>query len=351
MKDDAVKALREVLGEHLPWHGARLNFLAQFLLALFQVRSVNLAEIATAFGGKAQIASHYKRLQRFFRGFKIDYEPLARLLVRLFGLGEGPWYLTLDRTNWKLGKAEINFLVLGIAHQGMALPVMWQVLNKAGSSNTKERIALMTRFLKCFGPQRIKALLADREFVGEDWFRWLQARHIPFHIRLRENTQIPNAWNRPIPAKVMFRPLQVGQYRHLEGRRPIWGCFVHLSALRLEDGELLIIASSDAPQQQAFSAYRHRWDIETLFGALKSRGFDLEATHLTHPDRLEKLFGLLALAFAWSLRTGEQLAQQKPIEVKKPSSARSNPASAMGSISSVMSSSTSTASGRISYGC
>ncbi len=348
---DSVSALRDVLAKHLPWHGARLSLLAQFLLALFKVRSVNLAEIATAFTGKAQTASHYKRLQRFFRSFEIDFDTLARLLVQLFGMGEGPWYLTLDRTNWKLGKTEINFLVLGIAHRGMALPVMWTVFDKEGNSNTGERIALMQRFLDCFGPGRIKALLVDREFVGEDWFRWLQAHQIPFHIRLKENTLVPNAWNHPIPAKVMFRPLEPGQFRHLEGRQPIWGCFVHLSALRLEEGELLIVASSDAPQTEAFTAYRHRWDIETLFGALKSRGFDLEATHLTHPDRLSKLFALLALAFAWSLRTGEQLAQKKPIEVKKHSNAGSNPISAMASISSVASSSISTSSGRIFYGC
>lgn len=349
--NDAVMALRQALAEHLPWHGARLSFLAQFLLALFKVRSVNLAEIATAFSGKAQMASHYKRLQRFFRSFEIDYQTLARLLVQLFGVGEGPWYLSLDRTNWKLGKTEINFLVLGIVHQGMALPVLWQVLDKAGSSNTEERITLMQKFLDCFGPGRIKALLADREFVGEDWFRWLKTHQIPFHIRLKENTLVPNVWNYPIPAKVMFRPLAPGQSRHLEGRRPIWGCFVHLSALRLDDGELLIIASSDAPQSEAFTAYGHRWEIETLFGALKSRGFDLEATHLTNPDRLSKLFGLLALAFAWSLHTGERLAQQKPIEVKKRFSVGSSPSFAMASISSVMSSSTSTASGMSSYGC
>ena len=351
MKDDAVKALRAALGEYLPWHGARLNFLAQFLLALFQVRSVNLAEIATAFTSKAQTASHYKRLQRFFRSFEIDFDTLARLLVQLFGMGEGLWYLTLDRTNWKLGKTEINFLVLGIAHRGMALPVMWTVLDKAGNANTDERIALMQRFLDRFGQGRIKALLADREFVGEDWFRWLQAHQIPFHIRLKENTLVPNAWNHPILAKVMFRPLAAGQFRHLEGRRPIWGCFVHLSALRLENGELLIVASSDAPQTEAFTAYRRRWGIETLFGALKSRGFDLEATHLTHPNRLEKLFALLALAFAWSWRTGEQLDRQKPIKVKKHSNARLNPASAMDLISSAMSSSTFPISGRTSYGC
>ena len=56
------KNSRPVLAEHLPWHGARLNFLAQFLLALLKVRSVSLAELATGFGGKAKVDSHYKRL-------------------------------------------------------------------------------------------------------------------------------------------------------------------------------------------------------------------------------------------------------------------------------------------------
>jgi transposase len=42
--------------------------------------------------------------------------------------------------------------------------------------------------------------------------------------------------------------------------------------------------------------YRERWSIETLFAALKSRGFDLEQTHLTAPDRIERLIALLALA-------------------------------------------------------
>jgi hypothetical protein len=47
--NDPVHELKAVLAEHLPWHGARIGFLAQFLLALFKVRSVNLAELATGF--------------------------------------------------------------------------------------------------------------------------------------------------------------------------------------------------------------------------------------------------------------------------------------------------------------
>ena len=56
--------------------------------------------------------------------------------------------------------------------------------------------------------------------------------------------------------------------------------------------------------------YRQRWGIEPLFGALKGRGFDLEATHVVrYPERLERLAGLLALAFTWAHRTGQWVAE------------------------------------------
>lgn len=95
----------------------------------------------------------------------------------------------------------------------------------------------------------------------------------------------------------LFGSLRPGEARRLPGRRPAWGCFVHVPALRLEDGDFLFIASSGAPQTEAIDAYADRWQIETLFGALKSRGFNFEDTHLTDPQRLSKLMGLTALAF------------------------------------------------------
>lgn len=227
--DDPVGELKAVRAEHLPWQGARIGFLARFLLALFKVRSVNLAELATGFGGAAQVASHYKRLQRFFRSFEIDPDSWARLRVRLVPVGDGPWRLTLDRTNWTFGRVDLNFLVLGIAYRGIALPLFWRVLGKAGNSNTAERVAWMERFLAVFGVGRIAVLLADREFVGETWFRWLQARRIPFHQRIKCDTLVPNPWNRILRVDALLGSLKPGQTHRLPGRRPIWGCFVHLS--------------------------------------------------------------------------------------------------------------------------
>jgi hypothetical protein len=44
--------------------------------------------------------------------------------------------------------------------------------------------------------------------------------------------------------------------------------------------------------------YQKRWEIETLSAALKSRGFELEEAHITKPDRIQKLLGILALTYS-----------------------------------------------------
>lgn len=85
--------LRQALQTHLNWHGARLNFLAHFLVAVYRVKTVNLVELASAFGGQASSESHYKRLQRFFRSFELDYTAFAQVVVTLMRLKE-QWVLT-----------------------------------------------------------------------------------------------------------------------------------------------------------------------------------------------------------------------------------------------------------------
>jgi hypothetical protein len=86
--------------------------------------------------------------------------------------------------------------------------------------------------------------------------------------------------------------------------------------MRLSDGEWLIVATSDSPQR-AIADDATRWQIETLFGCLKSRGFCLEATHLTHPTCLSKRLALLTLALCWAIRTGQWHSQHQPSPLKK----------------------------------
>jgi hypothetical protein len=66
-----VTLIRKTLQPYLGWHGARVTFLALLLIALFRVKTVNLAELATAFVGRAKTEPNYKRLQRFFGEFEL----------------------------------------------------------------------------------------------------------------------------------------------------------------------------------------------------------------------------------------------------------------------------------------
>lgn len=64
-----IHSFEQILSENLSWNRARIKFLARFLIALFQVQTVNLVKIASVFTGKAKIESHYKRIQRFLHFF------------------------------------------------------------------------------------------------------------------------------------------------------------------------------------------------------------------------------------------------------------------------------------------
>src|SRR5262249_26973902 len=69
----------------------------------------------------------------------------------------------------------------------------------------------------------------------------------------------------------------------------------------------------DAPKE----GYKKRWGIETLFGALKSRGFNLEDTRLQDTERISRLLALLAIAFTWAFIVGEWQATVKELKLKK----------------------------------
>ena len=113
-----INALRNILGKFLGWNKARLDCFAKMMVALLQVRTVNLREIAIAFESRAQIDSRYKRLKRFFGGFNFNQESLSEWIFKMFNFQEV--YLTVDRTNWLWGKSPINLLVLSVAYEGMA---------------------------------------------------------------------------------------------------------------------------------------------------------------------------------------------------------------------------------------
>lgn len=309
-----LHSLEQKLAANLDWHGARIKFLARFITALLTTRTVNLAQLANAFAGRAEPASHYQTCHRFLKDFALPFAQIAHFVVRLLGV-KGGWTVAIDRTNWKFGQTDLNLLMLAIVHEGIAYPLIWLSLDKAGNSNTDERILLLELFLSLFGKEQVATLVADREFVGKTWLEWLTAQELPFQIRVKENAQV-TARGRTQALRVWFR--HATEEQPVVRKKPcqMWGGAYYFSGFRRPDGEYVIVVSPTY-EPAALAQYRRRWGIETLFGALKTRGFNLEDTHVTKEDRLQKLVALLALTFCWCHRVGLWLHAQKAHKPKK----------------------------------
>ena len=304
IKTELNNGLRNILKEHLVWNKAHLDCFIGMLLSLLHLKQVNLTQLALGFKSDAELTSRYRRLQRFFQKVTFDYDAIARLIMQLFSFYSKSYYLTLDRTNWMWGKNNLNILTLAIVYKGVAIPIYWKILNKKGNSNQDERIALLERFINEFGQANILGILGDREFIGEKWWKWLTDSSIPYLMRMKKSQKMRDAQGRERTVGSLFRDLNVNKKRILRGQRWVGNQLVWLSGIKLDTGELLILAGNER-FVHPIDIYGYRWEIETLFQCLKGRGFHMEETRLTNPLRIKKMMALLAIAFCWAHKAGE----------------------------------------------
>jgi Transposase DDE domain len=303
------KELYKLAQAHLNWDARRIDFLVRFTVAMIAARSVNWKEIAL----HMQRQGSYRRIQRFFQLFRPHkFAYLAFMLTML--PSKEKLSLVMDRTNWKYGSVHINILMLGCVYQGTVIPLCWTVLGKAGNSSMVERIRLMNTLLRVLPKTRIAVFIADREFIGADWLSYLRSQSIQRCIRIRKNSLLENSKVTWVYEK--FDHLALGQSCFLKRRYTLMGESFYLAGVKLKD-DFLIIAC-DVKPSKGLKVYGLRWGIETLFGNTKSRGFDFEATHVTQPEKLSLLLGVMSLAIFWALQAGTWLEQHlKPLKAKK----------------------------------
>jgi len=309
--------LRQLLSENVckSWNAARIKFVALFVIALIKSLTVNYNRLAENFDTSAKTTSNLRRIQNFFALFTIDKQEFARLMVNILGL-HGQHELIIDRTNWKFGTLNINILMLSIMHKGMSVPIFWNMMfkkddetkkGKRGNSDQLERIKLIEQYIECFGKERIKNITGDREFIGHIWFSYLIYNKIQFFMRIKKNTLI-SCRGEENPVFWHFNHHACNVSCFYEKPIKIYDTYVYLSGIKYYDREskhieYLIIASYKF-DFDAIKIYSCRYQIEVMFKAFKTAGFNLEDTHLTDLERIDKLLTFLCLAFVWAYQIG-----------------------------------------------
>jgi Transposase DDE domain len=316
MKNPKFEQLGNILNEKLGIHRNNCTTVIDFTLALHKSRTVNLSQMSnySMRTGDISSASIYKNYQRLVHKSRITQSDLAKCVLRLLSLEDCRLTLALDRTNWKYGKEDINLLVLSVCVLGCALPLYWTELDSRGNSNTQERIALLNQFIAEFGVANIDYLVADREFIGNDWFTYLTQTGINFIVRIKSNMLLEANGDIRGAGKIFSR---VSQVNMLSVQVKIDGLDLSAQATISKENELVIVVSNNLVEPNLLVVYSKRWRIECLFGNLKTKGFNFEDTHFTAKERIGNLTKLIVLAFAICYLLGLIRASQCPIIIKK----------------------------------
>lgn len=298
---------------------ARQKMLVQTICAVIESRSVSLPEVAHHLNPEVKTASNETRLRDFFREVTFNYDELAAVLVNF--LKEQPNVkvrLTVDRTNWKFGTHATNILMIIASKGSYSVPLYWEMLdNKGGNSNTEQRIDIFKKCIDIIGAQQVGLVLGDREFIGHDWLKFLKDNKLPFCVRVPKSHYIENINQTKFKAEDVWAKHKqrtdksIFEHCMVDG---VWGGAMITTDAK---GELLyLFGTADARKLDQF--YAKRWTIETMFQAFKGRGFDLEVTHISKNDRLRKLVGVVALAFAFCIAMGQfKHDHDKKITIRK----------------------------------
>jgi hypothetical protein len=254
---------------------------------------------------QTKVDSHYKRLIRFFR-LATPNRLVICILQFVFRLFQSRFtHLILDATTWRVGKKPIHLLTLCILYRDTAIPIYWVQLNKKGHSSEVERQKLMTEALGYYRLQG-KILLADREYIGEKWLRYLCLEGIDFVIRLSEGCYRLAISAAPGPAYSKLTRQAYHRKRGVIKGFILNGCAMSIVMLKNpkndSDEPLLYFISSLTHKIKITEAYRRRWRIETCFKHLKTQGFNLEDLNFKDDGKIMLLVAIVIMAYVLSLQ-------------------------------------------------
>ncbi len=301
MKSNLRNEIRQILDENqIVKNASRKSFLVSYLPALIQSNSVQFYKTAKFLNSDVKVQSNMTRIQDFYREVEICYDTVAILLLSLVPKDK-KLRICIDRTEWDFGKVQVNILMILVGYGDFQIPFYWELLdNKSGNSNTNDRIDLLEKVFRIIDKKRVGLVIADREFIGHKWLKWLKDQGLTFCVRIPKSHCIHRLNGNIIDVTALAKAFPQGTYLVDCMVDNVWG---NVYVKPLPDGDILFLFGTCNPKFLA-QLYKKRWVIEVCFQNLKTRGFNLEHTHLRDFKRIGKLIAMVSIAYAFCVSLG-----------------------------------------------
>jgi hypothetical protein len=316
------RAIREALTQWYPGQptgtvARHLTTLAALISGIVASKSTQLPTIATHVPDGNQPESRVKRFARWIRNDQITEEvyfiPYIETLLR--HLVVQTLVLVIDGS--VVGRGCVA-LMLHVVYKGRALPLAWQVRKgKKGHFPEDLHIALVKQVHNLIPAGARVVLLGDGEFDGIRLQHTVQGYRWSYVVRT--GSHITVVWDgdsfRCDTVAACIKPGTLVELRDVHFTEEAYGPIMLICCWAKGYKEPLYLVSNMDSAEEACRLYAKRFRIETFFSDQKSRGFQLQKSHISNPQRLVRLLMAACLAYIWIVYLGSICVQEGWVRV------------------------------------
>jgi hypothetical protein len=301
---------------HLNLSDSRVERLASVATGMLLAGTAQLPKVARWLKGDIQQDSRVKMLEHLLDAPYLTqeqvYQPLLAQALRVYHAT--PWHLVMDRTS--LGK-HIDLLAVTLSFRSRSIPLIWQVTD-FGCTGAGEQLALLKRVLPLIPAHQPVVFHGDTEFGSVEMMRFVQAQEWHFILAQPANTLFcrpGRPWEMLVdlpvtPRHAIYLSDIFWTQQHHYGPLNLYAFYApHQNSAFAQRREFRYCATSLSLTHTIRRVGRHRWGIEPFFRDYKSSGWEIEASALTYPLRLDRLLTLLSLDYLWATCLGRWLCK------------------------------------------
>jgi len=305
------RAIRDALTHAYPLEptgnlARHLNTLAALISGIVGSKSTQLPQIAAKVPSASKPESRVKRFSRWFDNDSIREEvyflPYAEVVLRHVALQTV--VLVMDGSSVGRGCCA---LMMHVISKGRALPLVWRVRQCPKGHFPEDLHIALVELVRTLIPEGTKVVfLGDGEFDGTELQKTM--REVGWEYACRTSKGNTVTWDgETFPAAELgacLKPGRLIELKEVAVTHEAYGPVMLLCCWAKGHAEPLYLVSNLSSAEEAIEYYTKRFRIETFFSDQKSRGFNIQKSHLTDPQRLSRLLIAACLAYLWVIYLG-----------------------------------------------
>lgn len=278
----------------------RIETLTKMLYAIINSGRCSLSRMGTEMPGLTDAESRVKQAKRWLDSKYSDYDSffLPHISSLLEGLAKnGPLLLAIDGS--EVGH-HCMALMVSVVWGKRALPVCWLVRKgKKGHMSEELHLEVLQRLAAILPQDSQVVLLGDGEFDGCELQAFCQEQGWKYALRTAKTSIITTVGGESFTVGELY-PMAQHHYWLVEHVGFTKACYGPINCLvwhNAKHAEPIYLVSNLDWAKDIMDYYNRRFSIETIFGDVKSRGFNIHKVRIDNPERLNCLLMVVGIAF------------------------------------------------------